>query len=71
MCVCVLGFSKSGYIQYVHGHTTYVHALQALTEKQAVSCSPHMFVPETMNTVTSVPADSHTSVCFIGKIAIL
>ena len=55
---------------HVDGYTTYVHVLQVLTKKQAVFCSPHLFITETLNTVSPVPADSHTSVCFIGKIAI-
>lgn len=55
---------------HVDGHTTYVHVLQTDTKKQAASCSPHLFIAETLNTVNPVPADDHTSVCFIGKIAI-
>ena len=68
----VLGFGKSGHIQYVHvdGHRTYVHSLQSL-RKQAVSRSPHLFIAETLNKVNLTAADDCTSVYFIGKIAIL
>ena len=56
---------------HVDGHTTYVHVLQVITKKQAVSRSPHLFIAETLNAVNPAPADDHTSVCCIGKIAML
>ena len=73
MQLSVLGFCKSGHIQYVYvdGHTTYIHVLQVPTKKQAVSRTPHRFIAETLNTVNPVNVDGHTRVCFIGKIAIL
>ena len=49
----------------VHTITTYnyVHVLQVLTKKQAVSLPSHLFIADTLNTVSPVNADGHTSVC--------
>ena len=41
----------------------YVHVLQVFTKKQAVFCFPHLFIADTLNTVSPVNADGHTSVC--------
>ena len=73
LCVCWVLANLVTYSGYVHvdGYTTYVHVIQVYTKKQAVSRSPHLFIAETLNTVNPVPADGHTSVCFIGKIITL
>ena len=47
---------------YHHTITTYVRA-QSITKKQAVACIPQMFLANTLNIVSPVDADSHTSVC--------
>ena len=62
VCVCTINCSYNIII------TVYVHVLQVLTKKQAVAWPPQLLIADTLNTVSPVPADGHTSVCLISTL---